>query len=126
MKLLLCSIISVRKISSVCRISYDGLNGELPNLDLYIAISITEHEGMKVSLHGLPSDQLTNNNFWSRLKILCLGIRDWALSGVKKPQVTRHFSGWRIQCVTLKAHGNSGHDITTFGRIPGAGNVSLY
>ncbi|CAI4630098.1 ADM_collapsed_G0036970.mRNA.1.CDS.1 [Saccharomyces cerevisiae] len=102
-------------------ISYDGLNGELPNLDLVnIAISITEHEGMKVSLHGLPSDQLTNNNFWSRLKILCLGIRDWALSGVKKPHGNEAFSGWRIQSVTLKAHGNSGHDITTFGRIPEA------
>ncbi|CAI4035021.1 hypothetical protein SMKI_12G1590 [Saccharomyces mikatae IFO 1815] len=102
-------------------ISYDGLNGELPNLDLVnVAISITEHEGMKVSLHGLPLDQLTINNYWSRLKVLCLGIRDWALAGVKNPHGNEAFSGWRIQSVTLKAHGNSGHDITTFGRIPEA------
>ncbi|EJS42730.1 gaa1p [Saccharomyces arboricola H-6] len=102
-------------------ISYDGLNGELPNLDLVnVAISVTEHEGIKVSLHGLPDDQITDNDYWSRLKILLLGIRDWALSGVKNPHGNEAFSGWRIQSVTLKAHGHSGHDITTFGRIPEA------
>lgn len=102
-------------------VSYDGLNGELPNLDLVnVAISIIEHEGMKVSLHGLPYEQLGDNDFFSRLKILCLGIRDWALSGVKNPHGNEAFSGWRIQSVTLKAHGHGGHDITTFGRIPEA------
>lgn len=39
---------------------------------------------------------------------------------IKKPHGNEAFSGWRIQSVTLKAHGNSGHDITTFGRIPEA------
>lgn len=101
---------------------YDGLNGELPNLDLVnIAVHITEHEGMKVSLHGLPYSQLDRDDFSSRLKTMLLGIKDSALAGVKKCYGNEAFSGWRIQSITLKAVGTSGsHDITTFGRIPEA------
>lgn len=103
-------------------IYYNGLNGELPNLDLVnIAVSITEHEGMKVSLHNLPKNELDINNYWSRLKLLLLGIKDASLAGVKKVHGNEAFSGWRIQAVTLKACGTSGNiDITTFGRIPEA------
>lgn len=103
-------------------ITYEGLNGELPNLDLVnIAISISEHEGMKVSLHGVPCDKIADNDFWSRLEVLMLGIKNGALAGLRKLKGNEAFSGWRIQSVTLKAHGTSGaHDVTTFGRIPEA------
>ncbi|CAG62274.1 uncharacterized protein GVI51_L12177 [Nakaseomyces glabratus] len=103
-------------------ISYDGLNGELPNLDLVnIAVSITEHEGMKVSLHGLPPNEMYNTDYFARLKIMFVGIKNWALSGVKRIHGNEAFSGWRIQSVTLRAHGNEGQlDITCFGRIPEA------
>lgn len=103
-------------------IYYNGLNGELPNLDLVnIAVSITEHEGMKVSLHNLPQNELSVNNYWSRLKLILLGIKDASLAGVKKVHGNEAFSGWRIQSLTLKACGTSGKiDITTFGRIPEA------
>lgn len=103
-------------------IHYDGLNGEEPNLDLVnIAISITEHEGMKVSLHGVSCDKISDNDFWSRLLIMLTGIKNAALSGLRKVNGNEAFSGWRIQAVTLKAHGTEGrHDVTTFGRIPEA------
>lgn len=103
-------------------ISYGGLNGELPNLDLVnIAVSITEHEGMDVSLHGLIPDAIDDESYLSRLKILGQGVYHGAFSGLEQMNGNEAFSGWRIQSVTLKAHGSSGsNDITTFGRIPEA------
>lgn len=101
---------------------YEGLNGELPNLDLVnIAVSIIEHEQVKVALHGLPIEFMSQNNFWTRLKIMFLGIKNSALSGMDKIHGNEAFSGWRIQAVTIKAVGKEGRaDITTFGRIPEA------
>ncbi|CCK71740.1 GPI-anchor transamidase subunit GAA1 KNAG_0H03250 [Huiozyma naganishii CBS 8797] len=102
-------------------IHFEGLNGELPNLDLVnVAVHITQHEGMKVSLHGLPRSELEKNNYWSRLKLLFLGMKDSTLAGMKKAHGNEVFSGWRIQAVTLKARGEGQIDITTFGRIPEA------
>lgn len=101
---------------------YDGLNGELPNLDLLnVAIQVTQHEGMKVSLNGMEKDKIDDNDYFSRLKTMGLGIRDSTLAGIKKTHGNEAFSGWRIQAVTLKACGSEGNiDITTFGRVPEA------
>lgn len=98
---------------------YDGLNGELPNLDLVnIAVHIAEHEGMKVSLHGLPYYMLELSDYKTRLRTMLLGIKNLALAGVKKCHGNEAFSGWRIQSVTLKSRGDDGpFDITTFGRV---------
>ncbi|CAR26796.1 hypothetical protein ZYGR_0I00680 [Zygosaccharomyces rouxii] len=104
-------------------ISYGGLNGELPNLDLVnIAVSITEHEGVHVSLHGMTPESINDESYWSRLKILLCGIYRDAFAGLEPLQGNEAFSGWRIQSVTIKAHGKEGgnNDITTFGRIPEA------
>ncbi|SMN21107.1 similar to Saccharomyces cerevisiae YLR088W GAA1 Subunit of the GPI (glycosylphosphatidylinositol):protein transamidase complex [Maudiozyma saulgeensis] len=103
-------------------IYYDGLNGELPNLDLLnVAIKITQHEGMKVSLNGQPKDTIDDNGYFPRLRTMLLGIRDSTFAGVKKTHGNEAFSGWRIQAVTLKACGDEGNiDITTFGRVPEA------
>ncbi|CAG98646.1 GPI-anchor transamidase subunit GAA1 [Kluyveromyces lactis] len=103
-------------------IHYDGLNGETPNLDLVnVAVHIAEHEGIKVSLHGLPFSELDRNDYNSRLKTMLLGIKDSVLSGIKNCYGNEAFSGWRIQSLTLKAKGIDGpHDITTFGRVPEA------
>ncbi|KAK5780983.1 hypothetical protein RI543_001370 [Arxiozyma heterogenica] len=110
---------SVNDFFDYTEIHYNGLNGELPNLDLVnIAVSITQHEGMKVSLHNLLKDEVDENNYWSRLKLILLGIKDSTLAGVRKVHGNEAFSGWRIQSITLKACGDSGNiDITTFGRI---------
>lgn len=76
---------------------------------------------MKVSLHGISCDKISDNDFWSRLLIMLTGIKNAALSGLRKVNGNEAFSGWRIQAVTLKAHGTEGgHDVTTFGRIPEA------
>lgn len=103
-------------------VSYGGLNGELPNLDLVnIAISIAEHEGVHVSLHGMIPEEINDESYWSRLKILIRGIYHNALAGLEPLHGNEAFSGWRIQSVTLKACGKEGgNDITTFGRIPEA------
>lgn len=101
-------------------ISYNGLNGELPNLDLVnIAISITLHEGMRVSLHGIPYEKLDQINYFTRIKTMILGIRNWAFAGARKIHGNEAFSGWRIQSVTLKAiqGEKEQHDITTMGRV---------
>ncbi|CAB4255702.1 similar to Saccharomyces cerevisiae YLR088W GAA1 Subunit of the GPI (glycosylphosphatidylinositol):protein transamidase complex [Maudiozyma barnettii] len=100
-------------------IYYDGLNGELPNLDLLnVAIKITQHEGMKVSLNGQPKDTIDDDGYFPRLKTMLLGIRDSTFAGVKRVHGNEAFSGWRIQAVTLKACGTEGNiDITSFGRV---------
>ncbi|SCW04254.1 LAFE_0H09472g1_1 [Lachancea fermentati] len=103
-------------------IYYAGLNGELPNLDMVnIAVHITEHEGMKVSLNGIPEEQLDQDDFYSKLKTLMRGVKFMALAGARKVYGNEAFSGWRIQSITLRARGEEGpFDITTFGRIPEA------
>lgn len=98
---------------------YDGLNGVLPNLDLVnTAVSVIEHEGIKVSLHGMPLNEIDGGSYWSRLRILLTGVKNLALAGVIKSHGNEAFSGWKIQAITLKASGSTGHDVTTFGRIP--------
>lgn len=101
---------------------YEGINGQLPNLDLVnVAISVSEHEGPRVSIQGTPQHELHRNDYWSRLRILSRGIIEMALAGVRPGHGNEAFSGWRVQAITLKAKGNSGpYDITTFGRIPEA------
>lgn len=101
---------------------YEGINGQLPNLDLVnVAVSVSEHEGPRVSIQGTPQDELDKNDYWSRLRILGRGIVEMALAGVRPGHGNEAFSGWRVQAITLKAKGESGpYDITTFGRIPEA------
>lgn len=100
---------------------YEGINGQLPNLDLVnVAVSISEHEGPRVSIQGTRKEDLYVNDYWSRLRILTRGIVELALAGLRPGHGNEAFSGWRIQAITLKAKGTSGPDITTFGRIPEA------
>ncbi|GMM32877.1 GPI-anchor transamidase subunit [Saccharomycopsis crataegensis] len=100
-------------------VSYEGVNGQLPNLDLLnTAISISEHEGMKVSLQKTPKDQIGENTYWSRLTVLFNGIKALALAGLKRSNGCEVFSGYRIQAITLRAVGDNGSvDITTLGRV---------
>jgi len=101
---------------------YEGLNGQLPNLDLVnVAVSISEHEGPRVSIQGTSQDKLQTNDYWSRLRILTRGIVEMALAGLRPGHGNEAYSGWRVQAITLKAKGETGpYDITTFGRIPEA------
>ncbi|CEP21357.1 unnamed protein product [Cyberlindnera jadinii] len=101
---------------------YEGLNGQLPNLDLVnTAVWVTEHEGPRVSIQGTKQQDLYTNDYWSRLRILTHGIISLATAGVRKGHGNEAFSGYRIQAITLKAIGRTGpYDITVFGRIPEA------
>lgn len=104
---------------------YDGLNGQLPNLDLVnVCVYVTEHEGPRISLQNIPREELRVNTYWARLKILLLGFKNLSLTGISKFKGQEAFSGWKIQSLTLKAipdeNGSGPFDITTFGRVPEA------
>ncbi|SCV00300.1 LAME_0G08812g1_1 [Lachancea meyersii CBS 8951] len=103
-------------------IYYAGLNGELPNLDLVnVAVHVTEHEGMRVSLNGIPESEVDEEDYYGRMRKMLLGVRKMALAGVQTCYGNEAFSGYRIQSVVLRARGTDGpFDITTFGRVPEA------
>lgn len=95
---------------------YEGLNGQLPNLDLInTATTIARHENMKVRVQGTEYE---NSNYWTRLQVLGWGILRLAVSGFGSRAVgCESFSGWQIQAITIRAVGEGGPDITQFGRI---------
>ncbi|SCU85999.1 LANO_0C06348g1_1 [Lachancea nothofagi CBS 11611] len=103
-------------------IYYAGLNGELPNLDLVnVAVHVTEHEGMPVSINGNPESEIGDSDFYAKMRKMLLGVQKMALSGVQTCYGNEAFSGYRIQSLVVKARGTGGpFDITTFGRIPEA------
>lgn len=98
---------------------YEGLNGQLPNLDLINTITtIARNENMHVGIQDTPGEQLTRRDYWSRLRTLARGILRLAISGLHKSSLgCEAFSGWQIQAVTIRAVGTGGPDITQFGRI---------
>ncbi|ODV96064.1 hypothetical protein PACTADRAFT_49483 [Pachysolen tannophilus NRRL Y-2460] len=100
-------------------VEYEGLNGQLPNLDFVnCAVFIGEHEGFKISLQNTPVSKLTSNTYFDRLAILLKGIKNLAISGVRKSNGCESFSGWNIQSITIRAKGvNGSHDITKYGRV---------
>lgn len=99
---------------------YEGLNGQLPNLDLLnTANTVGYHENIHVSIQDTPNLELTKNTYYSRLRTLIRGIVHLAVAGLT-PQTSKGceaFSGWLIQAFTIRAVGDEGHDITQFGRI---------
>lgn len=97
-------------------IFYEGLNGQLPNLDLINTVAlISEHESVKVVIQDMSSN---TNDYEGRATTLLRGIMRQVLSGIGLGPGGENFSGWKIDTVTLRAHGTSGPaDITTFGRI---------
>lgn len=101
-------------------LSYEGLNGQLPNLDLLnTANLIGFHESLKCSIQGTPAGELQKNTYFTRLRTLFKGILSLTLSGLRKNTPgCEAFSGWQIQSFTIKARGNSGPaDVTQFGRM---------
>ena len=104
---------------SFMEIVYEGLNGQLPNLDLLnVATTIARHENMQVSVQGTAPQNLHRNDYWTRLEVLARGILKLAVTGVNgKLHGCEAFSGWQIQALTIKAVGTGGPDITQFGRI---------
>lgn len=105
-------------------IEYEGINGQLPNLDLInTVVNVAQHEGFRVSIQGMTESELHRNDYPLRLQTLGKGIINSALSGVLRKSGCEAFSGWNIQSITLKAiqsesrQDGGAHDITTFGRV---------
>lgn len=101
-------------------ISYEGLNGQLPNLDLINTVTtVCGHEGIKVSVQKTAKEDLDKEDYWQRLRVLAWGFLRLATAGLleKSSPGCEAFSGWQIQAITLSAVGSDGPDITQFGRI---------
>lgn len=99
---------------------YNGLNGQLPNLDLLnTANTIARNENVRVSIQGVTKENLPRNDYWSRLSVLFKGIVSLALTGLdRNSSGCEAFSGWQIQAFTIRAKGSTGpNDITQIGRI---------
>lgn len=98
---------------------YEGLNGQLPNLDLINTVTtIARNEQIKVSIQGAAGDDLDRNTYFTRLRTLLTGILNLAISGLSETGPgCESFSGWQIQAITIRAVGEGGPDITQFGRI---------
>ncbi|ODQ68424.1 YLR088Wp-like protein [Nadsonia fulvescens var. elongata DSM 6958] len=97
-------------------VQYDGLNGQLPNLDLVnTCVQASNYEGLNVIIHGQYSNYDT---YLERAKTFGLGLLSQLMAGVERGPGNECFSGWRIDAVTIRAIGTNGpQDITTFGRI---------
>ncbi|EMG47721.1 Subunit of the GPI (Glycosylphosphatidylinositol):protein transamidase complex, putative [Candida maltosa Xu316] len=95
---------------------YEGLNGQLPNLDLLnTANLVSHHEQIPVAMQGI-SDRVID--YTTRLKTLFKGILKLAVSGLTNEiHGCEAFSGWQIQAFTIKARGTQGRDVTQFGRV---------
>lgn len=99
---------------------YEGLNGQLPNLDLLnTAYQVSYQENIHVSIQNTPGELLTRDTYWSRLTTLLKGIVSLCIAGIKRPiNGSESFSGWSIQAFTIKVRGTSGpNDITQIGRV---------
>ncbi|KAI3404121.2 GAA1 [Candida oxycetoniae] len=94
---------------------YEGLNGQLPNLDLLNTANIVGHnEGISCSIQGISGRVC---NYTNKLKTLFKGILKLVTAGLIDVHGHEAFSGWQIQAFTIKARGTQGHDVTQFGRI---------
>lgn len=98
-------------------ISYEGLNGQLPNLDLVnSAVIISAHENVRVTIQNMAG--VVFFHYKQRLLTLFRGILSQLSAGLGPGPGSETFSGWRIHAITLRARGTSGpSDITTFGRV---------
>lgn len=107
---------SDREFYSSVEVLFEGLNGQLPNLDLVnVAIHCARAEGSRPEILGSED----TNGYTGRLKTMLRHISQQASAGVIPDTASAMFSGYRIDAVTLRAVFNSefNNDITTFGRI---------
>lgn len=94
-------------------VSYDGLNGQLPNLDLVnIAIGIASGQmGMGVTIHGIDNKQ---SSYWAGLSTMLRGMASQAEGWGTGAHAV--FMPFHIDAVTLTATGRGRHDEMTLGR----------
>ena len=97
-------------------IGFEGLNGQLPNLDL---VNTAGHSAMSefVDISILGSHISRAQSYSTRLHTLFRNIYQQAGAGIVNDYPSAMFSGWHIDAITLRAVEGNRNDITAFGRV---------
>ncbi|KAK6536400.1 Glycosyl phosphatidyl inositol protein transamidase complex subunit [Arthrobotrys megalospora] len=94
-------------------IIYDGINGQLPNLDLInTAVQISRDQmGLRTDLQEMWNH---DDSYRHRLRTMLRGMVNQALGHSTGPHSS--FIPYHIDAITLAAHGNGWHDEGSLGR----------
>ena len=94
-------------------IMYDGINGQLPNLDLInTAVRIASGQmGVRTTLQEMWSH---DNQYKDRLRTMLRGMVNQGLGHSSGPHSS--FIPYHIDAITLQAYGDGWHDEVTLGR----------
>lgn len=94
-------------------ILYDGVNGALPNLDLFnTAVSVASSQmGIGCTIHNLLDH---SDNYFDRMLTLTKGLLTQSLGHATGPHSA--FMPYHIDAVTLKTVGDGWHDEMSLGR----------
>ncbi|EXJ94628.1 glycosylphosphatidylinositol transamidase [Capronia coronata CBS 617.96] len=99
-------------------IAYDGVNGALPNLDLFnTAVTIASGQmgiGTSIQFQHTYTDRDSQSAYPSRLQILVRGMASQALGQATGPHSS--FMTYHIDAITLTAIGQGWQDEMAFGR----------
>lgn len=93
---------------------YDGVNGQLPNLDLFnTAVHISGHQmGVRASLQEMFAH---SDSYEDRLRTMLRGMVNQGLGHATGPHSS--FIPYHIDAITLQVSGIGQHDEVTMGRI---------
>ncbi|KAK3720665.1 Glycosyl phosphatidyl inositol protein transamidase complex subunit [Vermiconidia calcicola] len=94
-------------------IAYDGINGALPNLDLFnTAVQVASSQmGIGCSLHNLKDH---SDSYKDRLKTISKGLITQSVGHATGPHSA--FMPYHVDAITLKTIGDGWHDEMTLGR----------
>ncbi|EXJ90026.1 hypothetical protein A1O3_03094 [Capronia epimyces CBS 606.96] len=99
-------------------IAYDGINGALPNLDLFnTAVTIASGQmgiGTSIQFQHTYTDRDSQSSYPSRLQTLVRGMASQALGQATGPHSS--FMTYHIDAITLTAIGQGWQDEMAFGR----------
>lgn len=101
-------------------LSYEGLNGQLPNLDLINTIVlVSEQEKIPCSIQNVFRNHIKDYTYFDKIKILAKGVLNMIMVGLVSSRSDPHaFSGRQTQAIVLKVcGGRDNFDITQFGRV---------
>ncbi|TGZ85212.1 Glycosylphosphatidylinositol:protein transamidase, GAA1 component [Ascodesmis nigricans] len=95
-------------------ILYDGINGQLPNLDLFnTAVSIA---GKQMDIHTTLQEMYSHNDgYSSRLHTMLRGMVNQGLGHATGPHSS--FIPYHIDAITLQVSGHGYHDEVSMGRL---------
>jgi len=93
---------------------YDGVNGQLPNLDLVnTAVNIANGQiGIDCAIQHMLN---RNDDYPARLETMLKGMLSQALGHASGPHSS--FMPYHIDAITLQAVGDGGHDEMSLGRV---------